>query len=64
MLYKFDILFKKELRGGGVKVVTYRQLLHGGRCRVGAHPAARRAGAGACRLQGGDPERPLPGQKH
>ena len=27
MLYKFDILFKKELRGGGVKVVTYRQLL-------------------------------------
>ena len=27
MLYKFDILFKKDLRGGGVKVVTYRQLL-------------------------------------
>lgn len=27
MLYKFDILFKKELRGRGVKVVTYRQLL-------------------------------------
>lgn len=27
MLYKFDILFKKELRGGGVKVVTYCQLL-------------------------------------
>jgi hypothetical protein len=27
MLYKFDILFKKELRGGGVKVLTYRQLL-------------------------------------
>lgn len=27
MLYKFDILFKKELRGGGVKVITYRQLL-------------------------------------
>lgn len=27
MLYKFDILFKKELRGGGVKVVTCRQLL-------------------------------------
>ena len=27
MLYKFDILFKKELKGGGVKVVTYRHLL-------------------------------------
>ena len=27
MLYKFDILFKKELRGGGVKVVTYTSLL-------------------------------------
>ena len=27
MLYKFDILFKKDLQGGGVKVVTYRQLL-------------------------------------
>lgn len=27
MLYKFDILFKKELQGGGVKVLTYRQLL-------------------------------------
>ena len=28
MLYKFDILFKKELKGGGVKVVTYRHLLN------------------------------------
>lgn len=27
MLYKFDILFKKELKDGGVKVVTYRHLL-------------------------------------
>lgn len=27
MLYKFDILFKKELKGGGLKVVTYSQLL-------------------------------------
>ncbi len=27
MLYKFDILFKKELRGGGLKVVTYTSLL-------------------------------------
>lgn len=27
MLYKFDLLFKKELKNGGVKVVTYRQLL-------------------------------------
>lgn len=27
MLYKFDILFKKELNGGGLKVVTYNQLL-------------------------------------
>lgn len=27
MLYKFDILFKKELKSGGLKVVTYRQLL-------------------------------------
>ena len=28
MLYKFDILFKKELKGGGVKVVTYSHLLN------------------------------------
>ena len=27
MLYKFEILFKKELKGGGVKVVTYSHLL-------------------------------------
>ena len=27
MLYKFDILFKKELKRGGVKVVTYTHLL-------------------------------------
>lgn len=27
MLYKFDILFKKELKSGGVKVVTYTNLL-------------------------------------
>ncbi len=27
MLYKFDILFKKELKGGGMKVVTYSHLL-------------------------------------
>jgi hypothetical protein len=27
MLYKFDILFKKVLKSGGVKVVTYSQLL-------------------------------------
>lgn len=27
MLYKFDILFKKELKSGGVKVVTYSNLL-------------------------------------
>ncbi len=27
MLYKFDILFKKELKGGGLKVVTYSHLL-------------------------------------
>ena len=27
MLYKFDILFKKELQSGGVKVVTYSNLL-------------------------------------
>lgn len=28
MLYKFDILFKKELKGGGMKVVTYSHLLN------------------------------------
>lgn len=27
MIYKFDILFKKELKGGGTKVVTYNHLL-------------------------------------
>ena len=27
MIYKFDILFKKELRNGGIKVVTYTNLL-------------------------------------
>ena len=27
MLYKFDILFKKELKSGGLKVVTFSQLL-------------------------------------
>lgn len=27
MIYKFDILFKKTLSDGGVKVVTYRSLL-------------------------------------
>ena len=27
MLYKFDILLKKELKSGGVKVVTYINLL-------------------------------------
>lgn len=27
MIYKFDILFKKELKGGGLKVVTYTHLL-------------------------------------
>lgn len=27
MLYKFDILFKKELKSGGLKVVTYSNLL-------------------------------------
>lgn len=27
MIYKFDIMFSKELKGGGVKVITYRQLL-------------------------------------
>ena len=27
MIYKFDILFKKELKGGGLKVVTYNHLL-------------------------------------
>lgn len=27
MLYKFDILLKKELKSGGVKVVTYSNLL-------------------------------------
>lgn len=27
MIYKFDILFKKALSDGGVKVVTYRSLL-------------------------------------
>ena len=27
MIYKFDILFKKNLSDGGVKVVTYRSLL-------------------------------------
>ena len=27
MIYKFDILFKKDLSDGGVKVVTYRSLL-------------------------------------
>lgn len=27
MIYKFDILFKKELKGGGFKVVTYNHLL-------------------------------------
>ena len=27
MLYKFDTLFKKELKSGGVKVVTYTNLL-------------------------------------
>lgn len=27
MIYKFDILFKKTLSEGGVKVVTYRSLL-------------------------------------
>jgi hypothetical protein len=27
MIYKFDILFKKNLRNGGVKVVTYSNLL-------------------------------------
>ena len=27
MLYKFDILFKKELNDGGVKVVTYNQII-------------------------------------
>jgi len=28
MLYKFDILFKKELKSGGLKVVTYSKLLN------------------------------------
>lgn len=27
MIYKFDILFKKTLSDGGVKVITYRSLL-------------------------------------
>ena len=27
MIYKFDILFKKKLKGGGLKVVTYNHLL-------------------------------------
>ena len=27
MIYKFDILFKKSLRNGGLKVVTYTSLL-------------------------------------
>ena len=27
MIYKFDILFKKELKGGGLKVATYTHLL-------------------------------------
>ena len=27
MIYKFDILFKKELKSGGTKVVTYNHLL-------------------------------------
>lgn len=27
MLYKFDILFKKELKSGGLKVATYTNLL-------------------------------------
>lgn len=27
MIYNFDILFKKELKGGGTKVVTYNHLL-------------------------------------
>ena len=27
MIYKFDILFKKRLSSGGVKVVTYSSLL-------------------------------------
>lgn len=27
MIYKFDILFKKELKGGGLKVITYNHLL-------------------------------------
>lgn len=27
MIYKFDILFKKELKSGGLKVVTYNHLL-------------------------------------
>lgn len=44
MLYKFDILFKKELKSGGVKVVTYTNLLE--------NPEAFGPGEGFANAQG------------
>lgn len=44
MLYKFDILFKKELKSGGVKVVTYTNLLE--------NPEAFGKGEGFANAQG------------
>lgn len=44
MIYKFDILFKKQLNSGGVKVVTYSNLLE--------NPNAFGPGEGSANAQG------------